>query len=61
MIKKGNIKAVITEIILDDVYDKNFSFSDLEKYLIPYDFRIVGINLMNNNLFSFHIKLALVS
>lgn len=52
MIKKGNIKAVITEIILDDVYDKNFSFSDLEKYLIPYDFRIVGINLMNNNLFS---------
>ncbi len=52
MIKKGNIKVIITEIILDDVYDKNFSFTDLEKYLLPYNFRIVGINMMNNNLFS---------
>ena len=52
LIKKNNIKVIIAEIILDDVYDKCFSFSELEKYLIPYNFRIVGINLMNNNLFS---------
>ena len=52
LMKKNKIKAIIAEIILDDVYDKCFSFSELEKYLIPNHFRIVGINLMNNNLFS---------
>ena len=29
-----------------------FSFSDIEKFLIPNNFRMVGINLINNNLFS---------
>jgi len=51
-IKKNKIGIVITEIILDDVYDKYFSFSDLEKFLVPYNFRMVGIDLINNNIFS---------
>ena len=29
-----------------------FSFSDIEKFIIPYNFRMIGINLSNNNLFS---------
>lgn len=48
----NNIKAIVTEIMFDDVYDKYFSFSDIEKYLINNNFRMVAINLVNNNLFS---------
>jgi hypothetical protein len=29
-----------------------FSFYDLEKYIIPTNFKKAGIDLMNNNLFS---------
>lgn len=52
LLKTNKIKIIITEIMFDDIYDKNFSFIDLEKYLIPNNFRMVGINLINNNLFS---------
>ena len=38
--------------MFDDVYDKYFSFSDLEQFLIPWNFRMVGIELSNNNLFT---------
>ena len=38
--------------MFDDVYDKYFSFTDVEKYLINNNFRMVAINLVNNNLFS---------
>ena len=38
--------------MFDDVYDKYFSFNDIEKILLPFGFRMVGINLVNNNLFS---------
>ena len=51
-ITQNKIKAIITEITFDNIYDKYFSFSDIEKYLIPYNFRMVGIQLVNNNLFS---------
>ena len=40
-----------TEIIFDNVYDKYFSFSDIEKFLLPYNFRMVGIYLSSNSLF----------
>ena len=52
LIKKNKIGIIITEIMFDNVYDKYFSFSDIEKFLIPNNFRMVGINLINNNLFS---------
>jgi FkbM family methyltransferase len=51
-IKENRIKAIKTEIMFDNVYDKYFSFSDLEKFIIPNNFRMVGIDLANNNLFS---------
>ena len=51
-IKNNKVSIVLTEIMFDNVYDKYFSFSDLEKFLIPNKFRMVGINLSNNNLFS---------
>lgn len=52
LIKQNKIKAIVTEIMFDNVYDKYFSFSDIEKFIIPYNFRMVGIDLANNNLFS---------
>jgi len=51
-IKQNKIKAIVTEIMFDNVYDKYFSFSDIEKFIVPYNFRMVGIDLSNNNLFS---------
>ena len=51
-IKQNKIKAIVTEIMFDNVYDKYFSFSDIEKFIIPYNFRMIGINLHNNSLFS---------
>ena len=51
-IKKNKIGIIITEIMFDNVYDKYFCFSDLEKYLIPNNFRMVGIDMANNNIFS---------
>ena len=51
-LKQNKVKAVLTEIIFDNVYDKYFAFSEIEKFLIPNNFRMVGIQLGNNNLFS---------
>jgi FkbM family methyltransferase len=51
-IKENKIKAIKTEIMFDNVYDKYFSFSDIEKYITPNNFRMIGIDLANNNLFS---------
>lgn len=52
MIKKNAIKIIICEIMFDNAYDKYFSFSDIEKYVIPNNFRMVGLDLINNTLFS---------
>lgn len=52
MIKENNISIVLTEVIFDNVYNNYLSFSDIEKFLIPENYRMVGINLSNNNLFS---------
>ena len=40
------------KIMFDDVYDKYFSFSDIEKFIVPNNFRMVGIRLQCDNLFS---------
>jgi FkbM family methyltransferase len=52
LIKCNKIKSIVTEIMFDNVYEKHFSFSCIEKFIIPYNFRMVGIDLYNNNLFS---------
>tara|TARA_B100001057_G_C22839311_1_gene946436 strand:+ start:1497 stop:2258 length:762 start_codon:yes stop_codon:yes gene_type:complete len=57
-IKNNQIKAIVTEIMFDDVYDKYFSFSDIEKFILPNNFRMVGIDLQNNNLFSGQVFFA---
>ena len=48
----NKIKAIRTEIMFDNTYEKYLTFSDIEKYLLPNNFRMVGIDLMNNNLFT---------
>ena len=49
-LKNNKIKIIVVEIIFNDYYEKYFTFSDIEKYLIPNKFRMVGIDLMNNNI-----------
>lgn len=52
MLSKDAISVIESELMLDNVYEKYLNFSDLEKHLIPKNFRLVGINMINNNLFS---------
>lgn len=52
ILSEGKVSAIECEIMFDNVYDKYLNFSDLERYLIPNNFRMVGLNLINNNLFS---------
>ncbi|OUU50883.1 MAG: hypothetical protein CBC25_07190 [Pelagibacteraceae bacterium TMED65] len=49
-LKNNKIKIIVVEVIFNDYYEKYFTFSDIEKYLIPNKFRMVGIDLMNNNI-----------
>ena len=46
------IKLKKNPVIFDNVYDKHLNFLGIEKLLIPNNFRLEGINLINNNLFS---------
>ena len=50
-LKNNIIDIVVAEIIFDNVYDKHLNFLDLEKYLVTNNYRMVGINLTNNNIF----------
>ena len=51
ILKNNKIKAIVTELMFDNVYEKYFSFSDIEKFLLPNNFRMVGIYLYSNSLF----------
>ncbi len=51
-IKKNKISIIKTEIMFDDNYNKYLNFIDIEKYIIPYNFRIVGIDMVHDNMFS---------
>ena len=52
MIEEQKIDAIELEIIFSSVYEKYFSISDLEKYLLPNGYRFSAIRLNNNNIFS---------
>ena len=39
-------------MMFDDNYNKYLNFIDIEKYIIPYNFRIVGIDMVHDNMFS---------
>ena len=51
-IKNNKISIIQTEIMFDDNYNKYLNFIDIEKYIVPYNFRIVGINMVHDNMFS---------
>lgn len=51
ILEKNIISIVEMEIILDNVYDKYLTFSDVEKYLLKNKFRLSGITTANNNIF----------
>jgi FkbM family methyltransferase len=46
------VNVILVEIRFDDVYEKYFSFSEIERYIDPKKYRMVAIDLLNNNLFS---------
>lgn len=48
---KNIISVIETEAIFDNVYEKKLNFFDLEKYLLPNNFRFAGIETCHNNLF----------
>ena len=58
MIENQKIDALEIEIVFSSIYEKYISFSDIEKYLIPNNYRFSGIKLHNNNLFSGSIFFA---
>ena len=50
MIKSNKISIIWTEIQLGNINEKYLNFIDIEKYLIPYNFRLVAISGNNLNL-----------
>ena len=45
----NKIKIILTEIMFYDLYTKSLSFYDLEKYLIPNNFKIYDISHISKN------------
>ena len=54
------VDAIELEIVFSKVYEKYFSFSDIEKYLVTKNYRFSAIQTHNNNLFSGSIFFAVV-
>ena len=52
LLENEELKQYKLRLDLMMFYQKYFNFSDIEKYLVPNNFRMVGIDLVNNNLFS---------
>tara|TARA_A100001388_G_scaffold217474_1_gene167979 strand:- start:166 stop:921 length:756 start_codon:yes stop_codon:yes gene_type:complete len=44
-----NIEVVLTELNFYDFYEKSLSFYDIERYLIPYGFRLFDISHISKN------------
>ena len=57
-LKNDKIKIIEVEVIFNDYYEKYFNFSDIEKYLISNNFRMVGMDLLNNNILKGSLFLA---
>ena len=51
ILKNNIINFIELEIMFDNVYEKYLSFSDIEKYLLPNQFRFSAIRTYNENLF----------
>ena len=50
-VNKNIVNFVELEIMFDNVYEKYLTFSDIEKYLLPNQFRFSAIRTYNENLF----------
>ena len=51
-LKNIPVNIILLELRFDDVYDKYMSFSDIENLIPKNKYRMVSIDLINNNLFS---------
>lgn len=58
MIESQKIDAIELEIVFSTTYEKYLCLSDLEKYLVPNNYRFSAIRLNNNNIFSGSIFFA---
>jgi len=47
--KLPNVDVIITELMFYDFYERNLSFSDIEKYLLPAGFRLFDISHISKN------------
>lgn len=52
MLREQKIDAIELEVTFSSVYEKYFNFSDLEKFLLPNEYRLSAMRLNNNNLFT---------
>ena len=52
------VDAIELEIVFSKVYEKYFSFSDIEKYLVPKNYRFSAIQLIITIFFSGSIFFA---
>lgn len=51
MLKSNKLSIIELEIMFDNVYNRHLNFIDIEKFLIPNDFRLCAIRTANQNLF----------
>lgn len=47
--KLSNVNVVLTELMFFDFYERSLSFSDIEKYLLKYDFSLFDISHISKN------------
>lgn len=47
--KLGNVNVVLTELMFYDFYERSLSFSDIEKFLLKYNFSLYDISHISKN------------
>ncbi len=47
--KLANVDVVLTELMFYDFYERSLSFSDIEKFLLKYDFALYDISHISKN------------
>ena len=59
LIKNDKINLIQVELIFADIYEKSLNFYDIERYLIPNNFRLFAINnFVINKPFKSHLRNA---
>ena len=47
--KLSTVKVVLCELMFYDFYDRSLSFSDIEKFLLPFGFKLYDISHISKN------------